>query len=201
MLRVVVAVVLAGALLAVSLPVVETARIDHAETRVATALDRLDVRATRLDDRNDPTRPGLSGARRTLTLHLPSRSWGSAGLDYLAIPGPDGEIPRQGASADARITWRVTGGNRSAHRPSLRLVGPEGGLLVRQGGTRRVVLTLARVDGQRTVVVSRPGFKSEDGTRPDYAADFDPEGPAVGYRRRPIGLWLRPERGIGDTAG
>jgi hypothetical protein len=156
MLRVVVAVALATALLGAATPAVDDARIDHADARVETEVDELAATADRLVERNDPAPPGVRGARRLLTLHLPGPSWGSAGLDHLSVPGP---------SADRRgvLTWRVEGGRETTRWVSVPLVGPDGGLSLRGGGARRVVLELVRRDDEPVVVVRRPEFKSDDG--------------------------------------
>jgi hypothetical protein len=147
MLRTVLAVVLASALLAVSMPVVDSARVTHAETRTETALQRLDVAATALTDKNEVAPDGRSGARRYHTLALPRESWGSAGLDALRFPPP---------STERRPVWRVTGGNWTTAATSSRLVGPPNGLTLGEGGPTRVALTLAEHRGHSVVVVSRP---------------------------------------------
>lgn len=158
MLRVVLAVTLAAALVAVAAPVVETARVDHANAAVAAELDRLDGAARTLSDRNDAPPPGVAGARRVLTLHLPSRSWGSAGLARLSIPGTGAE--------ENRSSWRVEGGRVRRYEASLPLRGRDGPLRLTDGGTTRLVLTLGRVGDERVVLVH--DFKSERGTTPRH---------------------------------
>jgi hypothetical protein len=157
MLRVVVAVALATALLGAATPAVDSARIDHADARVQTELDELVTTADRLVERNDPAPPGVRGARRILTLYLPGPSWGSAGLERLSVPGPSADRPR------GTVRWRVEGGRETTRWVSAPLVGPEGGLSLRGGGARRVVLELARRNDDPVVVVRRPDFKSDDG--------------------------------------
>lgn len=159
MLRVVVAVALGVALLGASMPAVDTARVDHAEARVEAEIDGLAGTAQRLQERNDPSPPGVPGAQRTVTLHLPGPSWGSASLDYLSIPGPaaDGEM-----SDHNTVTWRVAGGRRVTRRLPAPIVGPGDGLRVEGGGSRRVVIELTRHDGKPVVLARRPEFKSDD---------------------------------------
>lgn len=147
MLRTVLSVSLAAALLAVSLPAVDSARLTHAETSTETSLQRLDAAATELAKGNDPVPPDSGGARRQLTLRLPRESWGSVALDEIRFPPLD---------ADRLPTWRVVGGNRTTLRPSVPLVGPPGGLSLREGGRQRVILTLQRRNGHPVVVVTRP---------------------------------------------
>lgn len=156
-IRATLTVALAAALLAASLPVVDRARVNHADTQVASELERLEQTAAALATRNDPVPAGETPARVAVTLHLPSRSWGSAGLDRLRFPPPGG---------DATIRWRVEGGRAREIRPSpVAIVGPPSGLTVAEGGTRRVVLELRVREGRRTVVVRRPSFIPEDATR------------------------------------
>lgn len=147
MFRTVLAVLLASALLAISMPVIDSARVTHAETQTETSLQRLDGAATALTEANDVVPEGQSGARRYHTLSLPRESWGSAGLDALRFPPP---------SSKRRLAWRVTGGNWTTAATSARLVGPPDGLTLRGGGRTRLVLTLEERRGRAVVVVNRP---------------------------------------------
>ncbi|MEF8781870.1 MAG: hypothetical protein V5A39_03095 [Haloarculaceae archaeon] len=178
MLRVVVAVALAAALLGASMPAVDAARVDNAEARVGAEIEGLARTAERLQKRNDPSPPGVPGARRTVTLHMPGPSWGSASLDYLSIPG---SAARPGASDHTTVTWRVQGGRRVTRRLSVPLSGPGTGLTIQGGGSRRIVLELTRRDGEPVVLARRPEFKSDD--RASLAHDLAGLGsprPAVG---------------------
>lgn len=162
MLRVVVAVALAAALLGVSIPVIQEARLNHADARVATEIDGLVATAERLHERNDPAPPGVSGARRTVRLHLPGPSWSSARLDFLSVP----ETSDRGEGGTVR--WRVDGGREVRRGVSTPLVGPEGGLILRGGGSRTLVLELTRRGGEVVVLVRRPEFKSDGATIPGH---------------------------------
>lgn len=182
MLRVVVAVTLAASLLGVSMPAVDTARIDHADARVVAELEGLAATAERLRTRNDPSPPGTLGARRTVTLHLPGPSWGSAGLDSLSIPASP-----VGSSVPERtvVSWRVEGGSRTTRVLSAPVVGPRGGLTLEGGGTRQIVVELVSRGGEGkkepVVRVRRPGFKSDAGTSGDHeVAGHGDRRPAIG---------------------
>lgn len=146
MLRTVLAVLLAVSLLGVSAPVVDSARIDHANRGVETALQRLDTAAVELLEHNDPVTVGRDGARRYHQITLPAGSWGTAQLDRFEIPPPN---------SHGRLVWRVAGGTRSSFRPSVPIVS-RGGLTLRDGGRQRLVLTLRVRDGRQVVSVSRP---------------------------------------------
>jgi len=130
----------------VSLPVVDSARVTHAERSVDTTLQRLDAAATELAAGNDALPPGRAGARRQHTLRLPRRSWGSAELESLRFPAPSAEQP---------VRFRVAGGQETAARFSVPVVGPPGGLTLQSGGRHRVVLRLQQREGRPVVVVSR----------------------------------------------
>lgn len=145
MLRTVLAVLAATALLAVALPIVDDVRVAHAESQVATELDHLESAASDLDAESDPSRPGSAGARVERTVHLPESSWGNAGVQRVEIPG----------SANDSVTWRVAGGRTRSVRPSPPLVAPPDGMILSESGRHRLTLSLHRQDGQRVVVVSR----------------------------------------------
>jgi len=181
MLRVVVAVALATALLGVSMPAVQTARVDYAHGRMDTELDTLAATATRLQERNDPAPPDVDGARRSVTLHLPDGAWTTADLTYLLIPGPSGDFPR------GTVRYRVADGPNRTRSIGASLVGPPGGLRV-DGGRHRLVLEYTRRAGEPVVLVRHPEFKSEATTRPSH----DALGSLGTARQRGTkwGLWL-----------
>ncbi len=154
MIRAVLATLLAVALVGASLPAIDEGRRDHAETVVGTELDRVERAAGDLLASDDPTDVG---ARRVITLNLPTRSWADADVDAVTIRG--------GRDAPAaRFTWRVAGGQRRVRNlPDLPLRTPDGDPLpLESAGRHRLVLSL---DGPRTApVVTVRRFKSDDGT-------------------------------------
>ena len=168
MLRVVVAVTLAAALLGTSMPAVETARVEHADARVEGELAGLAATAERLLARNDPSPPGVPGARRTVTLHAPGPSWASASLDTLSIPGST--TPGDDST---RVSWRTVGGRETTRTLSSPLVGHGDGLTIEGGGSRRLVLQVMRQNGDPVVVVRRPEFKSDAGSSPGHEVAGD----------------------------
>lgn len=164
MIRAVIAVALAVALLGVSLPVVEEAGRTYSDTRVTNQLDRVESAAKALRARSAATRQGVT-ARRTLSLSLPERTWAHPGLARLSVPGP-GDRPA--------VTWRVEGGPKHSRRLlGGDVAGPPGGLTLREGGTQKVALVLMP-DG--TVQFRRLNFITERGSTAVYGTPS----PAIG---------------------
>lgn len=163
MLRVVVVVLMAVSLLAVAMPVVEDARKAAARQTITAELDRLDRVAERLLGRNDLPPPGVDGPRRVVTLSIPTRTWGNAGLDWFRIPPDDPPA------------WQVGGGEPQVWRPTAPILARDD-LEIRDGGRVRLVLTGRRTDTGPVVVVSRPDLMSDDGTNTAHAGssrDFE----------------------------
>lgn len=161
MLRVVVAVALATALLGASMPAVESARTDHAHGRVDIELEALAATAARLQDRNDPVPPDVQGASRTVVVHLPDGAWTSGDIAYLVVPGPTSKYP------PGTVRYRVAGGRERTRSTGVPLVGPPGGLRM-AGGRHRLVLEYTRRADEPVVLVRHPDFKSDAGTTPGH---------------------------------
>jgi len=144
-IRTTVTVVLALALLAASLPAIQAARVSHADSKVAASVGRLGEAAAALAAENDAVDGRPAGTR--LTLHLPTRSWGSSGLVRLRVPGPINETD---------VAWTVAGGRaRTSRFESVDLVAPAGFELT-AGGRQAVVLELTRTGDDRAIRVRRP---------------------------------------------
>lgn len=144
MIRTVLSVALAVALLAAAAPAMEAARVEYANARTEQAIDRLDAAGTRLLAESDPT-PRTVGARRTVSVTLPERSVASAGFDQLVVP----------QKTDRRLTWRVDGGTWETMRPSTQFVSDSDRLRL-TGGRVSLVLRPARRHGERVVTIARP---------------------------------------------
>lgn len=145
MLRTALAVLVGAALLGLALPVVDDARVGHADSQVRTELGHLETAAEHLRSESDPAAPGAPSARVERTVVLPAQSWGNAELDRLRIP----------ASVNESIRWRVAGGQTQTRHPTPPLVAPPDGLTLRDRGRHRLTLSLERRDGDTVVVVSR----------------------------------------------
>lgn len=163
MLRAVLGIALAVALVAAATPALEDARTDRTERLTERELDRVGTAAATL------AREEASGARRTLTLSLPTDSPTGTSLAYVALGGlPDGasEVGESTATDTAErdvLAFRVAGGRHHVRRveadlrvvrDGTRSVEDSRPLVLRGGGTYEVTLRLVRLDGRRTVVVS-----------------------------------------------
>ncbi|WP_254543351.1 DUF7311 family protein [Halomarina pelagica] len=141
MLRVVLAVLLAVALVGASLPAVERARVASSDAAVEREATALATAVERACADSDPVTPGGPGARRVVTLALPARSWGHAGVERVRV------TPRG-------VRWRVRGGAR--HR--LRFDGPaalDRPIELRGAGRHRLRVACERRAGRAVAVVRR----------------------------------------------
>lgn len=164
-LRIVLAALLAAAVVGTALPVVETARVDHTAAAVDREADRLDRAALALVRTGEPTARG--DARRTVTLRLPVRSWGHAGVGAVEL-------------ADGRLRWRTPGGRWRERRLAAPLVVPVP--IATAGSDRRLRVRLALVgadDGRAVVLV----FKSDAAA--SRARESEPEPGSASLPARP----------------
>lgn len=162
MLRLVLAVALAAALLAVVTPALEDARATRTERLTARELGRIESAAEALVHEESP------GARRTLTVSLPARSPTAAPLAFASLGGiPDRTAA--GATSETADTsgwdllaYRIAGGSTVVRRVGVDLrvvrdgetVASDSRALVLSGGeTYRLTLRLVRIRGRLTVVV------------------------------------------------
>lgn len=171
MLRVVLAVLLAVALLGAAMPVVEDARADRTSTLAAGELSRLAERATGLAAGGEAGPD--AGSRRTVDLSLPDGGFATAPLAYAAVGGlPDCDAPGDTGAGDV-VAYRLVGGEpRVRHVPvDVRVV--EAGqardddepLVLR--GDASLTLALVEDEGPPTVLVGRTGSVEEVDVDPD----------------------------------
>lgn len=151
MIRVVVTVLLAVAIVAAAMPAVEHAGEDRSDAAVRVAIDDIDDAATDLA-RSEEAVPGTAGARRSVTVRLPAAAVGSAPVDRLELSGTDRRYTYQVAGRDARTVRGTV--------PVYTLDGEP--LVLREPGRHDLVLALVSLEGQRRVVVARE-FAVRDG--------------------------------------
>ncbi|WP_121822208.1 DUF7311 family protein [Halostella salina] len=149
--RVVIAVLLAGALVAVSLPLVDDGRGRATDRQVRGEITRVERAAADLLATEETVADRSRAPRRTVTVSLPERSWHRAGVEQLTVrPPPDG-------ASTGRIRYAVAGRPEAVATLDVPLRPADDSLELRGSGEYRLRLRLVRVDGDRTVVVDRPG--------------------------------------------
>lgn len=152
MIRTAVAVALAVALLAASLPAIDTARVQRSDAEIRDELDDLVGEARALAATNDAVGAGGS-ARRVVTLRLPTAGFASAGTGQVRLAAP--RPGRPAGTTGSALSWRADGGANHTVRPDGVPIRRPGGdpLIVENGGRREVVLSLVERGGDRVVVV------------------------------------------------
>ncbi|MFC6862127.1 hypothetical protein ACFQGE_01480 [Halomicroarcula sp. GCM10025817] len=155
MVRLVLAAVVTGALLAVSTPAISAAGVERTDATLERQLGALSDRLEHLVAADDPGQ-GAS-ARVVATLRLPGRSLTSAGVERVTFR------ERGGGGV---VTWQVGAGHRGRHLlvdAPLRPVG--GALTLAAAGTHRLAFELAGHDGAPVVTVRRlTGGQSREAT-------------------------------------
>lgn len=146
--RVVLAVALATALVAATMPALADARRERASAVVADQAESLERIGKRLVATEDPVE--TAGARRLVAFRLPARQWSSARVDRVAIRPARDDGP-------ARIDLRVAGGRTGTHAMlGVPLGTPDGRpLVLRTTGRHRLVLSLDGRRGAPRVTVRR----------------------------------------------
>jgi hypothetical protein len=138
--RLLVAVTVAAALLAVSLPAIETARSDRTVANLDRAAERVEDAGASLLADDDPD----AGARRVVTVSLPAESLTAARVDRFAVACRD----------DCAVRYRLRNGRESTHRlQSAPIQTPDGPVAFSKPGRHRLVLGLTREDGREVVTV------------------------------------------------
>jgi hypothetical protein len=139
-IRVLLAVAIAMALLAASLPAVETARTDRTAAELQRTAERIERAGAALlaDEAAD------AGARRVVEITLRARSLTTAGVERFAVS----------CGESCAVRYRLHGGTRGTHRlGSLPLSTPAGPVVFSRPGTHRLVLGLTGNRNERLVTV------------------------------------------------
>lgn len=159
MLRVVLAVLLAVALLGVSLPAVETARVERSATAVEGDLAAFETTVRDLATAADPATELDGAARRTVTVEVPRGSLTTAPVEFVAVGGlPEESVSLQDGSSV--LAYRVGGTTHVRRIPvEVRVLGPDGDLgppgeplVLRE--SKQVTLLLLERNGDPVVAVT-----------------------------------------------
>jgi hypothetical protein len=148
-LRVVFAVALAVVIVAAVTPAIDDARERRSAAAVVEGAATVERAAVSLLATDEHTRG--AGARRGVTVRLPARSPTNAGVAYVSVGGPPdapGEVRRRG-----EVVYQVVGGEPRRITLDVPLYTPDGPVVLRGDGDRRLQLRVTRVDGRRVVVV------------------------------------------------
>lgn len=137
--RVLLAVTIAAALLAVSLPAVETVRTDRTAATMGRTAERIEATGRSLLAADEAE----AGARRVVTVSLPSASLTAAGVERFAV----------GCRERCAVRYRLQGGATHARRLPIPLSTPDGAVAFSTPGPHRLGLGLARENGRRVVTV------------------------------------------------
>ncbi len=147
MIRAALAVVLAAALLAASLPAVDDVRRDRADAAVRAEVGAVERAAADLFESDEPG----AGARRVVAVDLPAASWSVAEAESVAV------------RRNGTVSWQVAGHVRT-RRPTDPPLQPAGDrpIVLDPTGRTRLALTLSGSRDDPTVTVRR--FKSDGRT-------------------------------------
>lgn len=168
MIRTVLAVALAAALLAVSQPVIQQGARERTAAAIADEVDRVVERAAHLVATDDAVaRPG---ARRIVTVTIPERGRFAAGVDFLSfeprVDGGERDLDdRDDADGTSAIAWALDGGDRRERLlERIALETPDGDpLSLSEPGRHRLVLSLRGSNANPRVHVSRFDPGGDDG--------------------------------------
>ncbi|MFB6085355.1 MAG: hypothetical protein ABEJ84_00895 [Halodesulfurarchaeum sp.] len=154
--RLLLAVVLAGALVAASLPAIEAAQRTRADSELSTAVDEIEIATSAMVRHSDPVPPHVPGATRRVRVEPPAQPDG-AGLTIEPAPGSDS---RNGSLLTVMIPGEPA--EKTLLAPTIRPLGPEGSVRWKESVTVsepiELIFTYRRADGTPVIEVTR-GFK------------------------------------------
>ncbi|WP_224269887.1 DUF7311 family protein [Haloprofundus salinisoli] len=147
--RLVVAVALAVALVAASLPAVDAAREERTKARLDAELTRVADAARSLPETEDAAGDTSLAARRVVAVSVPERSLTTASVDYVELAGGD-------VSVGASFSYRLAGREETTHRlTGVPLSTPTGPVRLSATGTQRLALSLVERGRGRLVTLRR----------------------------------------------
>lgn len=139
MTRLLLAVGIAAALLAVSSPVVETVRTDRTAGQLDRATDRVEAAGESLL----ATDEAEAGARRVVTVAVPGASLTAAGVERFGVR----------CRARCGVRYTLEGRSSTVHQLPFPLATPDGPVTFSKPGSHRLTLGLVREEGRRVVTV------------------------------------------------
>jgi hypothetical protein len=158
--RTVLALVIAAALLAVSMPAVTDARLDHTEATVRAEVQGIERAMRSLRATDDPVAGG-DGPRRQVTLTVPERSWTDSGVRDLVV--------RPGNESGLCVRWRLRGGRTGTTRVGSGPVTVAGSpLRFGTAGRHSVVVSLTAGPSGPRISVRR--FTTDEGSTRGHAS-------------------------------
>lgn len=152
MIRYVLAVAIAVALLVLAVPAIDYAAVKHTDRTLESDVGAIDDAATSLTSTDEVSLAGHPDPRRVVTITLPDRTLTSAGVDHLEI------VPNETHSTARYV---LEDGTTRRHVLTERIVrgDPDGDAAIELSGPAEVQLVLTlRADetGEPVVVVDRP---------------------------------------------
>ncbi|MFB6138288.1 MAG: hypothetical protein ABEJ42_08145 [Halobacteriaceae archaeon] len=169
MIRVVLAVVLSAALLAVALPAVEDARRDRIEADLRTAASGVASTLAQFAAHSDPVPLAAAGARRRLSVDVPSGPGARSPAVFLGGL-PDGRAHGDGPRSDVVAVGGVGRSARVVARLPVDLRrGVDGApaaddVPIRLRADVTLLARLVRYEGRPTVLVGRPTATGSEGS-------------------------------------
>ncbi|WP_071391252.1 DUF7311 family protein [Haloprofundus marisrubri] len=156
MTRFVVAAVLAVALVAASMPAVESARIDRTAVHLDGELTNIVDAARDLPQTEDTVDDSSLAARRVVAVSVPERSLTSAPIDYVELDG-------RGPTTSASLSYRLTGHEETTYRfTRISLSTPDGPVRLSTAGIHRLSLALVDRGGRPVVTLRRLDLGREE---------------------------------------
>lgn len=156
--RLLLALALGVALLAIAMPAVEDTRRATAKTAAEREVSRILATIRALTERSDPTRPAWT-ATRELPLSIPGPDYGTSGVEWIAVGGVPGKAGPNEPSGTDVLAYSVEGTVTVIRLPGVDI----------------------RVSGVGPQQDSRP-LVLRDSTTLEFTYRIGPEGPIVTVR-------------------
>lgn len=154
--RLLLAVVLAGALVAASMPAIDAAQRSQADSELSRTVEEIETATSAIVRHSDPVPPGVPGATRRITVEPPAQPDG-ASLTIAPVPDSDS---RNGSVVTVRIPGEPA--DRTHLSPTVRPLGSDGTVQwddsIAVTEPIELTLTYRRVNGTPVIEVTR-GFK------------------------------------------